>query len=201
MKNKFSKNYGDLLEVYKNFHQKGTKWENAKQTFDGRSLQFFFNPIKQIINTTKSQSLIDFGCGKGKFYFNKIKIKEIEYNNISEFWKIDDYYLYDPGVKKFKIYPKEKKDGVICVDVVEHITPEDVEIFIANLFDLANKFVFIVIACYPAKKTLPDGRNVHLSIKTPGEWRITINKIIKKYPNISPFIICAKDRQVFETIS
>ena len=201
MKNKFSKNYRDLLEVYKNFHQEGTKWGNAKETFDGRSLKFFFNPIKQIINSTKSQSIIDFGCGKGKFYFNKIKIQENEYNNITDFWNVDDCYLYDPGVEKFKIYPKEKKDGVICIDVVEHIIPEDVEIFITNLFELANKFVFIVIACYPARKTLPDGRNVHLSIKTPEEWKIIVNKIIKKYPNISPFIVCAKDRQIFETIS
>jgi hypothetical protein len=54
---------------------------------------------------------------------------------------------------------------------------------------------------YPAKKTLPDGRNVHLSIKTPDAWRMIINKIIKKYPDVSPFIICAKARQVFETIS
>ena len=109
MKNRFSKNYGDLLEVYKNLHQKGTNWGNADQTFDGRSLKFFFNPIKQIISITKSQSIIDFGCGKGKFYFNKIKIQKNEYNNIAEYWNIDDYYLYDPGVEKFKIYPEEKK--------------------------------------------------------------------------------------------
>ena len=41
MKNKFSKNYDDLLEIYKNFHQEGTKWGNAKETFDGRSLKKF----------------------------------------------------------------------------------------------------------------------------------------------------------------
>ena len=201
MKNKFSKNYNDTVKVYKKLHEKGTNWEDAKYTFDGKSLQFFFNPIKQIINITKSQSLIDFGCGKGKFYFNKIKIKENEYKNILEFWNINDYYLYDPGVEKFKIYPQEKKDGVLCVDVIEHITSEDVELFITNLFNLATKFVFIVIACYPANKVLPDGRNVHLSIKTPGEWKIIINKIMKQYPNISPYIICAKDRKIFETIS
>ena len=41
MKNKFSKSYDDLLGVYKNLHQEGTKWGNAKETFDGRSLKKF----------------------------------------------------------------------------------------------------------------------------------------------------------------
>ena len=74
--------------------------------------------IQQIV-----QSLIDFGCGKAKFYFNKIKIKEIEYKNVIEYWKIQDYYLYDPGVDKFSMYPSIKMDGVICIDVAEHMPP------------------------------------------------------------------------------
>ena len=85
-------------------------------------------------------------------------------SSLQGYWNIDDVFLYDPGVKDFAKYPKKKADGVICVDVVEHIPENDVIKFIEELFKLANKFVFIVIACYPAKKTLPDGRNVHLSL-------------------------------------
>ena len=92
-------------------------------------------------------------------------------------------------------------DGVICIDVVEHIPSEDVIDFIEDIFKLAKKFVFIVIACYSAKKKLPDGRNAHLSIKNPKEWEEIISKFKIKYPNISPFVICSTSREKFIAVS
>ena len=201
MKNKFSENYQNLIKIYADLHKNGTTWDDAKDTFDGKSLKYFFQPIKQIIDLTKSKSLIDFGCGKAKFYFNKILINEIEYNNVIEYWNIKDYYLYDPGVNNFSTYPNKKMDGVVCVDVVEHMPPVDVIDFIEDIFKLAKKFVFIVIACYLAKKKLPDGRNVHLSIKNPKEWEEIISKFKIKYPNISPFVICSTSREQFIAVS
>ena len=86
MKNKFSGNYQDLIKIYADLHKNGTYWGHkklkAKDTFNGKSLKYFFHPIKQIIDLTKSQALIDFGCGKAKLYFNKITIKEMEYKNV-----------------------------------------------------------------------------------------------------------------------
>ena len=194
--------YADFHIYGNTFVEKGKMFhEKAEDIFDGKSLKYFFLPIKQIIDLTKSQSLIDFGCGKAKFYFDKITIKEIKYNNVIEYWKIQDYYLYDPGVDIFSTYPKIKMDGVICIDVVEHIPPDDVIIFIENIFKLAKKFVFIVIACYPAGKKLPDGRNVHLSIKNPKEWEEIISKFKIKYPSISPYVICTPRREEFVAVS
>ena len=85
MKNKFSENYQNLIKIYADMHNNGTIWDDAESTFDGKSLKYFFSPIKQIIDLTKSKSLIDFGCGKAKFYLNKIFVNEIEYLNISPF--------------------------------------------------------------------------------------------------------------------
>ena len=70
-----------------------------------------------------------------------------------------------------------------------------------ELFKLANKFVFIVIACYPAKKTLPDGRNVHLCIKSVKDWKKIIKDIRLKFSNISPYVICATERKQFVAVS
>ena len=151
----FSKEYKDTLEIYKKLHLNGTELDSAKNTFDGKSLKFFFQPIKQVIDLTKSNSIIDFGCGKAKYYFEEVKINNKLYSNISNYWNIKDVYLYDPGVKNFSAYPSRKADGIICIDVVEHIPESDAISFIMELFKLANKFIFIVIACYPAKKTLP----------------------------------------------
>ena len=200
-KNLFSKEYQNTLEIYKELHTNGTDLESPEKTFDGKSLKFFFHPIKQVIDLTKSNSIIDFGCGKAKYYFEEIYINKQIYNNVSNYWNINDVYLYDPGVLNFSKYPNKKADGVICIDVVEHIPEIDVINFIEELFNLANKFVFVVIACYPAKKTLPDGRNVHLCIKSFDEWKEIISKIKLKFSNISPYIICATSRKEFVAVS
>ena len=199
--NSFSKEYKDTLEIYKKLHLNGTDFDSAKNTFDGKSLKFFFQPIKQVINLTKSNSIIDFGCGKAKYYFEEISINNNSYSNITNYWNISDLCLYDPGVENFSKYPNRKADGVICVDVVEHIPENDVINFIEELFKLANKFVFIVIACYPAKKKLPDGRNVHLSIKSAEDWKKIIVDIRSKFLNISPYVICATKRKEFVAVS
>ena len=70
--------------------------------------------------------------------------------------------------------------------------------FIDDIFHLAKKFVFIVISCYEGKKQLPDGRNVYLSIKNPKEWKKIISIFKAKYSNISPYVICATNRDGFD---
>ena len=199
--NSFSKEYKDTLEIYKKLHLNGTGLDSAKNTFDGKSLKFFFQPIKQVIDLTKSNSIIDFGCGKAKYYFEEITIKNNSYSNVTNYWNIEDVYLYDPGVIDFSKYPTKKADGVICIDVVEHIPENDAISFIEELFKLANKFVFIVIACYPAKKNLPDGRNVHLCIKSANDWKKIIEDIKPKFLNISSYVICATERKQFIAVS
>ena len=89
----------------------------------------------------------------------------------------------------------DKKNKSACVIDPSESTP--IINFIENIFKLAKKFVFIVIACYLANKKLPDGRNVHLSIKNPKEWKKIISKFKVKYPNISPYVICATNRDGF----
>ena len=187
--NRFSEEYNETINLYIKLHKDGSSSTEAQETFDGRSLRFFFNAIKIILEKTKSSSIIDFGCGKAKYYFKEITIKNAKHKNIINFWNIDEYYLYDPGVKKFSKYPAKKSDGVICIDVVEHIPEKDIFNFFDDLFRLANKFIFVVIACYPSKKTFPDGRNLHLCIKTPAEWKKIFSEFKLKYPLIPLYFV------------
>ena len=60
---------------------------------------------------------------------------------------------------------------------------------IKDIFSLANKTVFLNIAGYRAIKNLPDGRNVHLSIKSSNEWKKIIADIKIKFPNVHPIVI------------
>ena len=41
----FSQEYENLINSYKKMHQEGTQYDDAKNTFDGKSLRFFFNSI------------------------------------------------------------------------------------------------------------------------------------------------------------
>ena len=112
--NSFSKEYKDTLEIYKKLHLNGTDFDSAKNTFDGKSLKFFFQPIKQVINLTKSNSIIDFGCGKAKYYFEEISINNNSYSNITNYWNICflDCPLNISSVKIFKRSNKVRPSGV-----------------------------------------------------------------------------------------
>ena len=185
---KFSDNYFEIIEKYKNFHANGTKKLSASQTFAGHSLVKWVLKIKEIIQYSNSKTIIDYGCGKAFLYNNKISIKKHPYKNLQEFWNLEDVFLYDPAVEKYSKQPSEKADGIICTDVIEHIPEEDVQAFIDNLFKLSNKFVFFVIATIPASKHFDDGRNIHLCLKTEKEWEGLFFKFRKIYPSIDQYI-------------
>ena len=187
-KKKYSDNYFEIINKYKNFHTQGTKKLRPDQTFKGYSLLRWIEQIKKIINYHECNSLIDYGCGKAVPYNGKLTVNNVEYVNVKEYWNINDIQLYDPGVELFNQYPRKKADGVICTDVIEHIPEEDIFIFIDDIFQLANKFVFIVIATIPASKIFDDGMNIHLCLKNKKEWSIIFKEYKKKYKSISQYI-------------
>jgi len=185
---KYSNNYYEIIEKYKNFHIKGSAKLPGSKTFLGYSLVKWVHKIREIIYSSNSKTLIDYGCGKAFLYNNKITISNQTFINIKEYWGIEDVLLYDPAVEKYSLQPVEKVDGIISTDVIEHIPEEDVIAFIDNLFKLANKFVFLVIATIPASKYFDDGKNIHLCIKTEKEWGGIFSKFKEDYPNIDQYI-------------
>ncbi len=46
----------------------------------------------------------------------------------------------------------------------------DILWIVREIFDLANRFVFANIACYPARATLPTGENAHSTVRHL-QWR------------------------------
>lgn len=191
--NNYSNNYYEIIEKYKNFHINGTEKLSGSATFLGYSLVKWVHKIRKIIHSTNSKTLIDYGCGKALLYNNKINFQNQTFNNVQEYWGVKDVFLYDPAVEKYSIQPVEKVDGIICTDVIEHIPEEDIIVFIDNLFKLANKFVFLVIATRLAGKYFDDGKNIHLCIKTEKEWGVIFSKFKKSYPNIAQYIFFNND--------
>lgn len=143
--------------------------------------------IDEFLEKYQPSSLIDFGCGKGDLH----KLLAESINKTAG---------YDPGVKEFENLPTDSFDVLISTDVLEHIEPEMIDETLKAINSLFIKSCYLLIASYPAKKSLPDGRNAHLIIESFDWWKNkletfidgkivhTINTPVLKTPKKGPSI-------------
>ena len=125
-----------------------------------------YNLVQDFLKDESPNSLIDFGCAHGAM-ISRIK------NDFSNILIVDGY---DPGVKEYESFPSRQYDCLVCNDVIEHIEPEYLDSTLIAMSKLFTKSAWLIIACYPAKKVLPDGRNAHISLHTPKWWVEKIKK-------------------------
>lgn len=138
---------------------------NPKTFSQGRKA---YSIIADFLQKNKIESLIDFGCGKGGL------IQCVKELNPS----ISNVQGYDPGISEYEKLPKIKFDALVSTDALEHVEPEFIDQTLQIIDKLFTKSCFLRIACRPAKKILPDGRNAHLIIEQPEWWLEKINKFI-----------------------
>lgn len=151
----------ELISQYSLLHK------NHKR-FPGFSIKKQKHLIRALIEAYQVKTILDYGCGKGKQY-TELKVHEN--------WGDVDITLYDPGYKPYGKRPQGKFDLVICTDVMEHVAEEDVEAVISDIFQYAKYAVFFCVFTGPSKKTLPDGRNCHVTVKDEEWWRNKIHGI------------------------
>lgn len=137
-------------------------------TFSNSLIKYSF--ISDFISTYTPKSIIDYGCARGNI-IQKIKC---------DFPFIDTVDGYDPGVAEFNTLPTKTYECLICNDVLEHIEPELLANTVNTIENLFYKSAWLIIACYPAKKKLADGRNAHLIIESPEWWINFLEKNLKK---------------------
>ena len=145
-----------------------TELHRNQKHFRGRSIRPYVDQIAGLVELTRPRSLLDYGCGKGWQYSE---------DRIHERWGGLMPHLYDVGVSAFAGRPAGPFDGVVSVDVLEHIDEPDVDGVLADIFGLISdrespqkSFAFFVIGCRPARKTFPDGTNLHLTVRPPAWW-------------------------------
>ena len=193
MPKKFSYEYYNLIDQYKYVHKHGIRKKDFfidnNRTFDGKSLGRWINTIKKIIIKTNSKSILDYGCGKAKYYNNEFQIEDKIYKNLKKYWNVSEIKLFDPGVKEFETYPNKNYDGVICTDVLEHISSHDLDYIVKDIFNFSNKFAFFVISTVLDEKFLPDGRNVHQTVKNEKWWEDFFYKIKVNFSNIECVVV------------
>ena len=112
--------------------------------------------LAQAMNTT---DILDYACGSGTL------AKSLPELPIRE---------YDPCVVGKDVEPIAA-DLVICTDVLEHIEPEFIDDVLDHIKSLTKRIVMFTIDLQPANKTLPDGRNAHILLRSPRWWTRKIN--------------------------
>jgi len=169
-----SPRYAELQGYYKSLHNDGDSLRGYRpeEMFDGRSLKPHTATIKHLLMSYRAASLIDYGCGKAMGYDNvELNLPDgRKVNGLREFFAPAQITLYDPGYAPFNKYPEKPADGLVSTDVLEHIPEADIGWVLDEMFRLGQRFVFCTIACYPARKLLPDGSNAHVTLQPPSWW-------------------------------
>lgn len=144
--------------------------------FSGQQTLYVKNAIKKIINHYGCKTMLDYGCGKGLQY-------TLEKANAD--WGVE-IFLFDIGVKEFSIKPSGIFDLVSSTDMLEHCEEGDIKEILKELDSYSNKIVLVSISTRLARKTLPDGRNAHLTVK-PSDWWIEQIRSVATKPWIALF--------------
>lgn len=100
-----------------------------------------------------TRDILDYGCGKAHLQ------KGIPY----------PIQNYDPCIPEYAKRPSCARI-VVCTDVLEHIEHDCLDAVLDDLRRLTGEVLFLNVACRPAAKFLPDGRNAHLIQETPTWW-------------------------------
>ena len=185
-----SPRYRELIGMYRDMHEHGIPEQNlpASETFDGRSLKSHARIIKSIIDIMGSQTILDYGAGKGTQYRpEKIATQDGDFPDIKSFWGVDAITCYDPGNAEFDTLPDGRFDGVISTDMLEHCPSEDLPWVIDEIFSFADEFLYLNVACYPALKVLPDGENAHVTIEPPDWWLNRFDAAVTAHPGLRYF--------------
>lgn len=183
-----SPRYAELQKMYRTMHREGEKFLNipAEKTFPGQSLPPQAGRIKRLIDATGAKALLDYGSGKGQQYQPmRIDLPDgSHHDSIQSFWGVTDIHCYDPAYLPFSTLPEERFDGVVSTDVLEHCPEDDIPWIIDEIFSFATHFVFANVACYPAKKRLPNGENAHCTIRPPEWWRDIVESVAARHPHL-----------------
>lgn len=156
--------------------------QQLKQTHESKNWGTTSKLPRQVvlaIEKYKPQSILDFGCGKGQIV-----------NLLKEKYPHMTVYGYDPA---FNEQLPDSVDMIMSTDVLEHVEPEQLDATLEELNKRCNIVQYHLIACFKAKKFLPDGRNAHLIIKTPDWWQeIMYDKFKVVHEDIVSYIKQAK---------
>jgi len=163
-----------LIDHYRQTHANGLY---------GNTSVKYIRYIRPWITLRKPQSILDYGCGQSIF------LDVLELEECIQRWR------YDPAIEAFTKKPKQPTDLLINIDVLEHIEEEDLDPILEDIRSSCNDAI-LIIDTVPAVRTLPDGRNVHRTIKPAAWWH---EKLLRFFDEIEPIKTTRRSRAGFKT--
>jgi len=141
-----------LIEAYAEIHATGAYGNTSL-----KSLRL----LRPEIQILKPRSVVDYGCGQS------VLVDRLDLGYPL------DLYRYDPAIPAFAEKPKVMADLLINIDVLEHIEESDLDDVLADMRSMCRD-ALIIVDTAPAKRFLPDGRNLHVTLKPHDWWQARI---------------------------
>src|SRR3970040_218156 len=105
----------EYMQLQKQLHQDAPNY--------GEASEYYASLVARLLHHYKSTELLDYGCGKGRLFYELPK-----YINISDLF----LWHYDPAITGWDKSPMPL-DFVACIDVLEHIEPNCLDAVLDDL--------------------------------------------------------------------
>jgi trans-aconitate methyltransferase len=142
--------------------------QQAQHSLQFNELLLKYSPVHDFLSRYQPASVIDYGCAQGHL-MSRIA---------QDFPSIQRIEGYDPGNPRYQHRPQGVFDCMISCDVIEHFEPDQANSILLSMQQQFTRAAFFIIACYPAKKILADGRNAHLIVEPPEHWLDRIQRVM-----------------------
>ncbi len=188
-----SPHYQAMLDLHAKMHVDGdaSAGIQAAEMFSGIQLPKRAAEISTLITAHNAQTVLDYGAGKGAAYGPAVDRADDPAWGILPAWGDGiAVRLFDPGYAPFSAEPDGLFDGVISNDVLEHIPEEDMPWTLDQMFRRAKSFVYLVAACYPARKTLSNGLNPLVTVMPPAWWHQEVQAAARRTPGVAWTLRC-----------
>jgi hypothetical protein len=149
----------------------------------GTSSVKYLRHLRPEITILHPASILDYGCGQSIF----LDCLDLGYDA--------ELLRYDPAIPAYSKLPGKQADLLVSIDVLEHIEEGDLDQVMAEM-RAAARDALIVIDTKPAKHTLPDGRNAHVSLHPHDWWR---ERLSRHFDHLEPVTTARRSRAAFRT--
>lgn len=119
----------------------------------------YIDEFLPLVRKLRCKTVLDYGCGH-----------ETVKRGLGQRASDLEVFGYDPAIAEVSALP-DPADFVVCTDVMEHVEEQYVADVIGHIHSLAIRGVYFSIGLVPAKRSLPDGTNAHITLM-PSSWWI-----------------------------
>lgn len=158
--------------------------ERKDVAFPGKKMMKYAANIRALAQEHDARTCLDYGAGRGGHYGQPVTDPETGkvYASLQEYWGFDEVGTYEPGLGDE--LSGHGYDCVITADVLEHCFRADVPWIVEELFQNARKFVFAHIACNQSFGRLPNGEDMHTTVRPAEWWHGVFEATANRYPGI-----------------